>query len=291
MVSGGARGITAACLLALADRSQLKFVVLGRTALVEEPEFAAGCVTDAEIKQAIMAEYKRLDRKITLAEMASESRKILSCREIRSTLQGLEARGSQVKYFALDIRSADALNRIVREIHAEWGEIRMLIHAAGVIFDKYIHEKTITQFDDVFTTKVSGFRNLLSATRNDPLTRIFCFSSVVAQMGHAGQVDYAMANETLNKVCQFERRRRSGQCRVKALNWGPWDAGMVTPQHRLLFEAAGLSLIPVDDGARLFVKEMEDDGNNGPVEVIITGNPGNRRNEGPFGVKIENGFD
>lgn len=269
IASGGAQGITAACLLALADRSKLKFMILGRTPLRAEPEYTSGCKTDAEIKQAILEEYKRRDRNMTPAEMASETRKILSCRKIRSTLHGLEARGSEAKYFAVDIRHADALNRTVSEIHAAWGEIRMLIHGAGIISDKYIHEKKAAQFDDVFTTKVVGFHNLLSAIGKDPLTHIFCMSSVVAQKGHAGQVDYAMANATLNKVCQFERKRRKGQCRVKALNWGPWDAGMVTPQHKALFKSAGYSLIPVDEGARVFVREMEDDGDNRLVEVIL----------------------
>lgn len=269
LASGGAQGITAACLLALADRFQLKFAILGRTEIVEEPEYVAGCETDAEIKKAIIEEYKRLNQKIGPAEMASISRDILACRRIRSNLQKLETRGSQVKYFAVDVRKKDEINRVVKEIHDEWGEIRMLIHAAGIISDKYIHEKPIDQFDDVFTTKVSGFRNLLSATSDDPLAHIFCFSSVVAQKGHAGQVDYAMANETLNKVCQFERKRRNGQCCVKALNWGPWEAGMVTPHLKSYFDARGYALIQVDEGGRLFVKEVETDEDNHPVEVIL----------------------
>ncbi|MFC1859685.1 SDR family NAD(P)-dependent oxidoreductase, partial [Thermodesulfobacteriota bacterium] len=191
------------------------------------------------------------------------------CREARSNIESLKSLGSRVKYFAADIRNGNLVDRIAEEIRSEWGDIRILIHGASVISDKYMHAKTAAQFENVFATKVLGFRNLLMATRNDPLTHICCFSSVVARKGNEGQVDYAMANEVLNRVCQFESRRRNGRCLVKALNWGPWDAGMVTPQLKSYFEFKGYLLIPAGEGGRLFVREMEAEEDDQPVEVLL----------------------
>jgi hypothetical protein len=81
------------------------------------------------------------------------------------------------------------------------------------------------------------------------------FSSVAARYGNPGQCDYAMANEVLNQVAGAEQRRRPS-CRVRAIGWGPWDAGMVTASHAAHFRGLGIPLIPLDQGARAFVTEL-----------------------------------
>ena len=60
------------------------------------------------------------------------------------------------------------------------------------------------------------------------------FASSTGRFGRAGQIDYAVANEVLNKIAQQQVRLRPG-CRVLSLNWGPWDGGMVTPALKKLF--------------------------------------------------------
>ena len=123
-----------------------------------------------------------------------------------------------------------------------------------------IADKTPEAFDRVFETKVRGLKALLSATREDPLRLICVFSSIAARQGNAGQCDYAMANEVLNKVMAKEAARRAvpglARCVVKALDWGPWDGGMVSPALRERFEQEGVPAIPQDVGARLFVDEL-----------------------------------
>ncbi len=65
----------------------------------------------------------------------------------------------------------------------------------------------------------------MNACENDPLKYIIIFSSVAARMGNKGQVDYAMANEVLNKMARQQSYKRNN-CRVISFNWGPWDGGM-----------------------------------------------------------------
>jgi hypothetical protein len=81
-------------------------------------------------------------------------------------------------------------------------------------------------------------------------------------------VDYAAANEALNKVARCEARRRPG-CRVVALNWGPWDGGMVTPGLAKLFAAEGVGLIPGPAGGRHLVAELT--APDRAVEVVVLG--------------------
>jgi hypothetical protein len=162
-----------------------------------------------------------------------------------------------------------AVGQALGVIREEMGPVSGLIHAAGVLADKEIRLKTLDQFCKVFDTKVGGLRHLLDATRDDALTRVICFSSVAARHGNIGQIDYAMANEVLNRICHEERAQRGPGCLVKAIGWGPWAGGMVDAGLEKHFSAMGVSLIPLQDGARLFADEFA--GVNGDTPEIVYG--------------------
>ncbi|NOX50873.1 MAG: KR domain-containing protein [Gammaproteobacteria bacterium] len=154
----------------------------------------------------------------------------------------------------------------------------MIVHAAGILADKEIHKKTDAQFNSVFDTKVVGLLNLLKATEGDDLSHLVCFSSVAARTGNSGQVDYAMANEILNRVCQTEQTKRGNKFVAKSIGWGPWAGGMVDPSLAEHFRAQGVELIPLQEGAKLFADEVE--GRNGACVEIIYGGGLNNANTG-----------
>jgi hypothetical protein len=79
-------------------------------------------------------------------------------------------------------------------------------------------------------------------------------------------VDYAAANEVLNKLAQVESRRRP-HCRVVSVNWGPWNGGMATPGVRKLFAQEGIGLIEPEAGAEFLVRELSAVG-EGAVEIL-----------------------
>ncbi len=55
LVSGGAKGITAQCMIKLAERYQSRFVLVGRSSMVEpEPVWARGGSDEAELKRRAM---------------------------------------------------------------------------------------------------------------------------------------------------------------------------------------------------------------------------------------------
>lgn len=253
VVSGGARGVTAHCLQALARRSPQRFVLLGRTSIdAAEPVAARGAKTDAELKLALREAALARGETPTPRELAQAATAILAAREARATCQALQSAGSVVRYEAMDISNAAAVAARLTRIRAEWGPVHGVVHAAGVLADKPLHELNDAQFTRVFEPKVAGFRALLAATETDPLEVLCCFSSVAARVGNVGQAAYATANEALNKLCQAEQQRRGAQCRVRAINWGPWDGGMVSPALKAHFAALGVPLIPLADGAEIF---------------------------------------
>jgi acyl transferase domain-containing protein/short-subunit dehydrogenase len=256
VASGGARGVTAACLLELAKRFKPRLVTLGRTRLTDEPECCRGVTENAGLKQVLLQAAQTAGEELSPAELGNQVRQIEAVREIRSNLEAFEAAGAEVRYLAVDVTDAAALTTTLSEIRQEWGEVKGVIHGAGVIADHLLADKSELEFDLVFGTKVAGLQALLAATADDPLTLLCLFSSVAARSGNPGQADYAMANEVLNKVAAAEQHRRGDQCRVKALGWGPWAGGMVTPQLQAHFEKRGVPLIPVETGAQMLVDEI-----------------------------------
>lgn len=256
VVTGGARGVVATCLLALAKRLPLRFLLLGRTPLKAEEPFTREAADEGSLRACLIAHFEKQGKTISPREIQQEISAILALREIQATLTGLTQAGSEVLYLPVDVSDLGALNAALETVRQQWGPIAGIVHGAGVLADKRIVEKTSAQFDLVFNTKVIGLKNLLKATQNDPLQRILFFSSVAGRFGNQGQCDYAMANEVLNKVAQQEAHRRQSDCHVQSINWGPWEGGMVNAQLKALFAQRGVSLLPLAEGAACFVNAL-----------------------------------
>ncbi|AUX42374.1 hypothetical protein SOCE26_038040 [Sorangium cellulosum] len=278
VVSGGGRGVTAASIVALARRARPRLVLLGRSRLEEEPPACRGAGDGAALKRALLEEAKAQGRAPSPAELGAQAARILANREVRATLDALRAAGSEARYVPVDVKDAGRLREALDEVRRAWGPITGIVHGAGILSDKLIAEKTPEQFDRVFDTKVEGLRALLDATSSDPLRWMALFSSVAARTGNLGQCDYAMANEVLNKVAAAARRARGGQLVAKAIGWGPWEGGMVTPELKARFDQMDVALLPLDEGARRFVEELE--GSPDEVEAVIGGAHGG----GPLGA-------
>jgi acyl transferase domain-containing protein/NAD(P)-dependent dehydrogenase (short-subunit alcohol dehydrogenase family) len=269
VISGGARGITAACTLELARRARPTLVLLGRSPEpAPEPAWMQAIAETSAIKKALL-ENEFAGMPATPAEVERRLKLLIANREISRNLEALQAAGAVVHYHAVDVRDAGQVQRIIDAARAAHGSVRALIHGAGVLEDRLIVDKSPEQFERVFDTKVKGFQALLASVPEDDLKVIVAFSSVTARIGNKGQADYAMANEALNKLAWVESLRRPG-CRVVSVNWGPWECGMVTPSLKRDFERQGVTLLPAADGALSLLQEMAS-GTTAPVEVVIGG--------------------
>jgi hypothetical protein len=83
------------------------------------------------------------------------------------------------------------------------------------------------------------------------------FSSLAGFHGNRGQSDYALANEVLNKAV-FAVQSRFPQCSARALDFGPWGGGMVTPALQKMFEDQGVEIIPRAGGAETVANVLMD---------------------------------
>jgi acyl transferase domain-containing protein/NAD(P)-dependent dehydrogenase (short-subunit alcohol dehydrogenase family) len=267
VVTGGARGVTAVAAQALVNKTGCKLALLGRTdADQSEPPWLVPLTDPGKMKHAILTHHFT-GQIPTPMQVESAYQNFLSIRQINATLKQLSRKSSAVRYYSVDVRDTQKINKTLELIRKEQGAIKAIIHGAGVLADRLIAEKQLEQFLKVYDTKVKGLNGLLDATCNDKLRYLILFSSVSARMGNAGQSDYAMANEVLNKIARQQALNKP-YCKVVSINWGPWNGGMVTQGLKTAFTAKGIGLIDPALGAEAMISEMENPQNE-DIEVVI----------------------
>jgi NAD(P)-dependent dehydrogenase (short-subunit alcohol dehydrogenase family) len=267
VVTGGARGVTFACARALALRTGAKLVLLGRSPEpAPEPAWLASASTEAEIKRACLDNAPAGERPAPKA-LGEACRAVLANREVEGSLRALAAEGIVAVYRSVDVRDGARVAAILSELRPAVGPIRALVHGAGVIRDKRLEDKQDKDLEDVLAPKILGLRSLLEATRGDDLRSIVLFASATGRFGRRGQADYAVANQALVSIAQVEAAKRP-RCRVVALDWGPWEGGMVTPALRAEFEREGVPLLSLAQGSQAMCDDaLAEPG--GPTEIVL----------------------
>ena len=290
LVSGGAKGVTAHCVIEIAKQHQAKFILLGRSPLLAgedkggdqseesptEPSWANGHHDEAALKKAAMQVLIASGEKPTPVKVTQFVRPILANREIVQTLNAIKAAGGQAQYVAADVTNSQSVRDAVAPAlvalagtSAEPLTITGIIHGAGVLADQFIEQKTLAEFEAVYRTKIDGLLSLLSVCQPENIKHLVLFSSAAGFYGNPGQSDYSMANDILNKTAyRFKAKHPNAQ--VLSFNWGPWDGGMVTPELKRMFNARGVYIIPLDAGASLLVRELS--ANTNRCAQILVGN-------------------
>ncbi|MCN4143577.1 MAG: SDR family NAD(P)-dependent oxidoreductase [Thiohalomonas sp.] len=259
LVSGGAKGVTAACIMPLAEQYHCRFILAGRAPYTgSEPEWAKGCDDETELKRKIMEALKAEGEMPTPVILNKRLRAIKSEREISKTLKQITALAGQAEYISADVSNSEALKEKSAPAIKKLGKITGLIHGAGVLADKPIHKKTENDFNAVLNTKIDGLEAMLSLVNKETLEYLVMFSSAAGFYGNNGQSDYSVANEILNKTA-YQFRHYYPKCHVVSFNWGPWDGGMVTPELKRYFKERDVEIIPIAEGVEIFGNELHQD--------------------------------
>ena len=174
-------------------------------------------------------------------------------------------------YTALDVRDHQAFESYIEGVYERHGTIDGVIHGAGVVEDKLLRHKTTESFERVFDTKVFGALVLAKKLREDTRFVVF-FSSVAGAFGNRGQVDYAAANDVLDKIAHSLQTRLKG--RVVSINWGPWAGrGMVSPELEREYARRGIGLIPLESGVAAFMNELHHGSREDTQVVLMCASP------------------
>ncbi len=269
LVSGGARGITAQCVIGMARRFGCGFILLGRTQAAPLPAWFSPELDDGALKQRIAQEIATRGEKATPPLIQREFRATRASQEIAATLEAVAAHGGRAVYVSADVADVASLRAALAPAVAEMGAVSGILHGAGALADKRIEQKSGADFDAVFGPKIIGLRNLLEVVPMSQLQHLLLFSSAAGFFGNLGQSDYAMANEILNKAA-YQLQRRYPQCRVLAFDWGPWDGGMVTPAIKEVFARRQIEVIPIDGGVQVLLDLLE-----APADAVqvVVGSP------------------
>ena len=251
LVTGGAKGVTFECALALAKRTQSHFILAGRSELQAIPAWATGKLV-SELKPAAIAHIISTGSKPTPKQVEALVWTVKSSIEINTALAAFNQVGASAEYVSMDVTDTAA---ITAALNGRSAEITGLIHGAGVLADKHIQDKTLEELARVYGTKVNGLKALLAALEPSKVKLLAMFSSAAGFYGNTGQSDYAMSNDILNKAAlQFTARHP--QAKVMSFNWGPWDGGMVTDALKKMFTERGVYVIPLKAGAELFATQL-----------------------------------
>ncbi len=256
LVSGGARGVTAQCVIKIAQSAPCRWILLGRSQIATtEPDWALGCTEEPQLKQRIMQDLQARGEKPTPIVVNRIYQSLMSGREINTTLETLQKLGSEAVYVSADVTDGEAIAQGIAPAVARFGPITGIIHGAGNLADKLIEKKTEQDFERVYGPKIKGLENLLKVVPSSQLQYLVLFSSVAGFYGNAGQADYTLANEILNKASWLIKQQHPS-CHVVAINWGPWDSGMVTPQLKEAFKTRNIDILPVDKATDMLVNEL-----------------------------------
>ncbi|KOV61473.1 hypothetical protein ADL01_31015 [Streptomyces sp. NRRL WC-3618] len=150
------------------------------------------------------------------------SRRALETR-VEEQVRELERSGVKVTLAGLDVTDQAAVDRLVERAHREWGGLKGVVHAAGVLDDAVLSQLSWDRFRSVLAPKVAGGWHLHRATLDLDLEHFILFSSTAALLGAPGQSHYAAANAFLDGLAHH---RRGLGLPALSVNWGPWEAGM-----------------------------------------------------------------
>jgi NAD(P)-dependent dehydrogenase (short-subunit alcohol dehydrogenase family) len=255
LLTGGARGITAAVARRLGHRLSLKLHLLGRSPLPPQDRPWMG-MSDEQLRG-----LKKKVARQAIAEGRSPAAlwdKIRSEVEISRNMRALDEAGVRATYHQCDVTDRDQVADTIARIRAGDGPIEGIIHGAGLHgAGRRLPEVTRQQIEQMLRVKIDAALTLMELTAEDPLRYFIAFGSISGRFGANSRSDYATANEMLAKLVGWYRARHP-RCRATTFHWCPWgEVGMmVSPKNFGSRNVMKLALMPPDEGVAHLLAEL-----------------------------------
>lgn len=229
LVTGGAKGITAECTLALAQSTGVKMALVGRTPAPTRDDRSS---------------------------------------EVARTLEQFQAQGLTCRYYSCDIANADAVAQLVETVTTELGAITGVIHGASLNTPRRVEQVSLNAAQAEVSPKLLGAYNLLQVLASAPPKLFIAFSSIIGVTGMPGNAWYGFANESLDIILRrFESEHSETSVLSLAYSvWGEVGMGVRLGSVKNL-SRMGIGAIPTQEGVGRFLKLFECD--PGVKQVVI----------------------
>ena len=215
LVTGGGKGITAACALEFVRETGIKLAILGRSALPLPGEQS----------------------------------------ELAATLARVSALHIDYCYYAADVADSVALAGVAAAIRRDLGPITGVLHGAGSNTPRRATDVSGTQAEAEIATKLRGAENLLTLFAATPLKFFAVFTSIIGVTGMRNNAWYAYSNETVARLLDAYAQAHPSTATVAYAFgvWDEVGMGVKlgSVQH---LEQMGIDAIAVADGVRQFLR-------------------------------------
>ncbi|MDX3385867.1 SDR family oxidoreductase [Streptomyces niveiscabiei] len=255
VATGGARGITAACLIGLAGRVPVRLHLIGSSRLEDVPEELLAA-RDGELPR-LRAEFIAGQRAalpgLSVREINQRFERLLNARESRVNLARLrELCGAEnVRFHTADVTDAEAVRRAAEAI----GPVDLLVNGAGVHHPGDITRKDLPGMRRVRDVKVAGYHHLRDAFSGVSAPRLWCnFGSVTGLVGLPGESDYSPANDFLAGAA--EAAGNDGEFTIAWTIWDETGLGSGSVVQSYTARTARLSRMTTAEGVAHFLDEL-----------------------------------
>ncbi len=215
LVTGGGKGITAECALALARETGAKLALIGRS-----------------------------------PAPAPEERG-----ELASTLNRLSEAGIEYRYYEADVADRPSLERAVAAARGELGPVTGVLHGAGMNVPRRLIDVSPDQARREIAAKLSGAENLAALFAAAPPKLFAAFTSIIGVTGMKNNAWYAYSNEAVARLLQGFAAAHPETATVSyAFSvWDEVGMGVKLDSVRHLSQM-GMDAIPVEAGVRQFLR-------------------------------------
>lgn len=120
---------------------------------------------------------------------------------LKETGKEVEELGGKASFYKADVTSLEAMNELSVKIENEVGPVTIVINNAGITRDTLLMRMDADTWDLVLKVNLTGAFNVskafLKSMMKERWGRIINMTSVVGQMGNAGQANYAASKAGL----------------------------------------------------------------------------------------------
>ena len=168
--------------------------------------------------------------------------------------------GAAIEVVTADISRDEDVSRLMRKIRNEFPPLKGVVHSAGILDDGIFGLLDWDRFSRVFEPKVYGSWLLHESTKSLELDFYVLQSSLLSQLGSAGQANYSAANSFLDSLAAH---RRGADLPATAINWSAWSGGGLATvsggRGEAMWSSLGIKYISPDLAMQAFDALMHHD--------------------------------